>query len=278
VLLLALHKRFGNAIFGRVVIVGDAGTPLSEYGEKRGIPRAYIPTPIGGRFSVFTVCGLVPLALLGCDIEAFVGGAQAAIWKGVTAGSDAEASALAILATARDRRIIHVLFAEDVRLHSFALWYEQLLAESLGKRSPDNGATGVLPVPMSPRELHSTAQLYFSGFPGVLTTFMRAEPMPTSYTVSESECGALLPLHGSRAFNRIPAAIMDGVQTAYVTEGMPHAVLDFGELSLHTLGYAMAEKMLEVMYIARVWGINAFDQPHVELYKKATRKLLGDHA
>ncbi len=127
---------------------------------------------------------------------------------------------------------------------------------------------------MSPRELHSTAQLFLSGFPAVLTSFIGAQIEKKDTHISTTEYGALLSLGDERSFGRIPEAIMQGVHRAYIQQHLPHVYVTIEAISLAELGTVMAEKMLEVMYTAHLLDINAFDQPHVELYKKETHALL----
>ncbi len=317
-LLSALKGVHGDALFARVVCVGDEGTPLAEYAKKRGAEYAVVPSSVGGRFSVFTAAGLVPLALLGVSIREFVVGAAEAvtasetddnfstlaqIFNGVLAitasmpqedvvgsvatslrntavreiGSLMASVTYVLRARAGDR--LHVLFAEDARLDGFLRWYQQLLAESLGKDTTVGGVPltyGMAPLSMTPRELHSTAQLYLSGFKGAFTTFVQrdAEGEQDSYSISTDECGAGISLADPRLYARIPHAIAEGVHRAYTKRGLPFSILNVGTLSPRVMGFLLAEKMIEVMYTAHLLKIDAFDQPHVELYKKEIRQVL----
>ncbi len=276
VLISELQKKFGTDIYGRVVCIGNKGTPLAGYAEERGMQYASIPDQVGGRFSVFSAVGLVPLALLGFDIEAFSYAAQG-VFEAHTQKEDQSALyAAALLEThiTCDARV-YALFLEQDRLLAFGGWYQQLLAESLGKETKEGKRVGIASVCMSPRELHSTAQLYLSGYPDVLTHFIGLATSPTSpFVISEEECGSLVKFAGERSYGRLPQAIMGGVHKAYEREGLPHVCTAVDTLSAETLGALMAGKMLEVIFVAHLLGITAFDQPHVELYKKETRSIL----
>ena len=279
VLLSRLRELFGNEVHNRTVCIGNAATPLQTVAQHTGMQYANIPEMVGGRFSIFSAVGLVPFALLGFDIDAFLLGARRAFTKGTEAGSAAAYAGVVLAEHIRQSARVYALFTEHDRLAGFGAWYQQLLAESLGKVTKEGVKTGIAPVCMSPRELHSTAQLYLSGFPGVLTHFIGLSDTPVSpYTISEEECGSLVSITGVRDYERLPNAIMHGVHAAYVREGLPHVRIEMDAPRIEGLGALMAEKMIEVMYVAHLLGIDAFDQPHVELYKKETRKILESNA
>jgi len=274
VLLSILKKHFGDDIYGRIVAVGNEHTPLAQLSHEQGVSYVAIPDMVGGRFSIFTAVGLVPLALMGIDATPFLTAAQEHIQKGLLESSSSAQAGAVLSAHIEKGTKVHVLFYEHSRLEGCARWYQQLLAESLGKRKKDGSAVGIVPVLMSPRELHSTAQLFLSGFPAVLTSFIGAQIEKKDTNISTTEYGELLSLRGDRSFGRIPEAIMQGVHRAYIQQHLPHVYVTIEAISLATLGTVMAEKMLEVMYAAHLLDINAFDQPHVELYKKETHALL----
>lgn len=274
VLLDALTKRYGDSLSSRVVIIGDADTPLAHAAPKGGY--AYVPMPknVGGRFSVFTTVGLVPLALLGFDVRQFGAGAERFL---KTHGHEA-LNAAAIQATLRTEGFhTRMLFAEEERLAPLLAWYEQLLAESLGKDTTRSGGAFVGPLAphvMTPRELHSTAQLYLSGFKGVFTTFVGRDGGSGSMVVPDSGIGGLIPLGSDRTYGRIPQAIMEGVRAAYQKRCLPFDRHVFLTIDAESMGAFMAARMLEVVYTAELFDVDAFDQPHVELYKAETRKIL----
>lgn len=278
VLVRALQSAFGSAANRRIVVVSESETPLARFAREQNMHTVEVPKEVGGRFSVFTSVGLVPLALLGYDVNAFVLGGASAIERELSVDGDAVRAAALLVLRAEQGDRMNVLFPEDPRLNGFVLWYEQLLAESLGKRTDRDGKevfAGLVPIPMSPRELHSTAQLYLSHFPGIYTTFLRAEAELSALSLSEKGFASLLSLSGSRLYDRIPPSILEGVRRAYAAEGLPYVVYDLEELTIETLGAAMAEMMLAVIYAAHLWNINAFDQPNVELYKTETKRILN---
>jgi glucose-6-phosphate isomerase len=314
-LLSKLFKVFGDDIYGRTVCVSDSSSPLQSYATKYGIETADIPETIGGRYSVFTAAGLVPLALLGFSVRNFVAGGAGVIaqadadhgvftlakifhalmsslllpLENVVAGKAVEvqrkilctnvpvmAASLHVLLAQKGTHT-HLIFAQNPRLEGFGLWYQQLLAESLGKKITKGGEdapSAMMPFCMTPRELHSTAQMYLSGAP-VYTQFISAERSEKDQSISKDGFGSLLEIKGARSYARVGSAIQEGVRAAYIKASMPHTVYDIALLTEKSMGEAMAQKMLEVIYTAHLMNIDAFDQPHVELYKKETRTLLN---
>ncbi len=296
--------------------VSDAVSPLHAYATTYGIETANIPETIGGRYSVFTPAGLVPLALCGFSVRNFVAGGAAIIaeadvdhgvftlakifhalmttlllpLENVVAGKAVEvqrkmlctntpamAASLHVLLAGKGIHT-HLIFVQNPRLEGFSLWYQQLLAESLGKEKTRNGESApavMTPFCMTPRELHSTAQLYLSGASSVYTQFISADELQKDRTISKDGFGSLLQIKGKRSYARVDSAIQEGVRAAYKKANMPHTVCDMPSLTERVMGGVMAQKMLEVIYTARLMNIDAFDQPHVELYKKETRTLLN---
>lgn len=277
VLLTALEREHGEALRERVVMVGDTETPLADFAKQAGYRFVSIPARVGGRFSIFTAVGLVPLALLGIDIRALQAGAEKRM-SGEQEGSTAARAAVVQYLWAEADFHTHMLFVTQERLQGLARWYEQLLAESLGKEETRSGGQAprmLAPHRMGTRELHSTAQLYLSGFPGTATTFLDAEDTGQTYPLSTEGVGGLLSMNAPREYARIPRAITEGVRQAYTAQSLPYAVVALGALTPESLGTFFVERMLEVIYLAELMDVDAFDQPHVELYKSKTRQILG---
>lgn len=276
VLLSELSHVFGESIYGRVICVGNAGTPLALFAEHKHIPYVAMPEPVGGRYSVFTAVGLVPMELLGFSTVDFLSGAKKAIERGLTEIKGSAVMSGTLLGFhCMSATKVYVLFSEDSRLDMLMNWYQQLIAESLGKRTNDDTSVGVVPLPMSPRDLHSTAQLYLSGFEGVFTGFFRSVLPQSQYTISDAGFGSLMKLNEPRTYDRLPKAIMGGVHRSYAAERLMHALHEIEGVTPAALGELMAEKMLEVIFAAHILKVNAFDQPHVELYKEETRRILA---
>ena len=154
----------------------------------------------------------------------------------------------------------------------------QLSAESLGKATDNDGKDveqGFIPSVATAINLHSTEQLYFSGFKGVYTDFLVLDGVTNKEPFIIPEASPFSGKYGGKTMTEISQAIEAGVLTAYKDSGLPHRLTKLGTDLEYELGLLLASRMLETMYLAHLLNLNAFNQPNVELYKNKTRDILG---
>lgn len=189
---------------------------------------------IGGRYSVLTEVGLFPLRSCGFDTDAML--------KGKAGAGDGKASAQWLYEQLQAGMAVHDLFLFNPELESLGKWYRQLMGESTGK-----DGKGLLPtVSIGTTDLHSIYQRYAGGPHNIATTFVFARH------------------EGDEAM----AAIYKAVTQAYREQGLPFQEYIMPKLDEYELGTFMETKMREIVYLAHLMGVNAFDQPNVESYKK----------
>ncbi len=275
--LMRAEKRFGADVWKRVVLIGGESSALASFARKRKVIWVSFPDAIGGRYSVFTSAGIVPLMLLGVDTKSFLAGARKCVETETCNGGVDGATALAEAMT----NGMHTLnlFVFDRRLESYAYWYRQLLAESIGKSHTKSGkpfTNAILPIVSSATDLHSVAQLYLSGSRGIFTRFLDVERQSDALPLGNHELLENTPSLSMTTPSRVMDAIRDGVIFAYVDAGLSHEVLVLRQRTPEEIGRIMAHAMSEVMILANLLGVNGFDQPHVESYKKHTRQLLSE--
>ncbi len=272
----ACEKRFGEKAYGRTIFVGDSDTDFMSIGRRKGIITIPLPKVIGGRYSVFTAVGIVPLTLLGIDVTALRRGAGDALSGLHLRETKAAAATLALSALGGVHTVNFFTFGK--RLETVGFWYRQLLAESIGKRMTTKGATfshQILPIVSTAVDLHSMAQLFFSGYDGLYTHLVHvADPSPLTLR-GRHWLLEHLPFLGGKRITEASEAIVHGVIRAYDEKELPYRRTELAGLTAHEVGLLMNSLMLEVMCIAHLLNIDAFDQPEVELYKKHTRALLG---
>jgi len=160
-------------------------------------------------------------------------------------------------------------------LAKLGAWYRQLQAESLGKDTDRAGKSfrqGMVPTISTAVELHSIGQLYLSGFAGVYTDFVTFDDDTVDFSIRKQ--GLAATWAGFTA-QEIATAIYGGVIQAYQAKQLPYRTTVFDEDVLYSLGMFMAARMRETMYVADLLNLDAFDQPHVELYKQKTKAILG---
>lgn len=268
-----LADKFGEAAYRQVVYVGDPGTRLQAVAKKTSGQFFAMPAIVGGRYSVATEVGLVPLLLLGYPVADFVTGISEVHEAEVEAEVAQRALRLYSRLTAGLRH--YNFFAFESRLYKLGCWYRQLTAESLGKATDRVGKPvkyGFVPTITTPVELHSIGQLYFSGFPGVFTEFVSIDDDGVDFKVGPTK---LAPDLKKFTLEEIQTGLYRGVIAAYEAKGLAYRATVLSENVAKALGRYMAMAMLETMYVAHLLNVDAFDQPNVELYKEKTRAVLG---
>ena len=267
------NKKFKN-ISDRIVITTDEGSPLHEFSQEQKLYTLTIPQKVGGRYSVFTPVGLFPLGLLGLNLTELLDAAQDMRDTCITNNyktNPAILSAAVLFTEYKKRKKIYDTFLFNSELESLGKWYRQLLGESIGK-----SGKGITPtVSIGTQDLHSVPQLYLGGPKDKYTTFVHVEVTSPASRLSKSPYLPMVKEELSgRRFDEILDAIRDGVKKAYLNEKHPYSEIMLEDISEKSLAEFMQFKMLEVIYLARLMKVNAFDQPQVELYKKETRKIL----
>lgn len=273
IILDILEKRFSKTIYGQTIFIGNPGTDFMKTGKRLGANIVDMPTIVGGRYSVATEVGLLPLAILGHDTDSFISGV-------VDVLEDEFESVVAESAVKLQHYMVknfkhYNFFAFESRLYKLGAWYRQLFAESIGKEKDRAGKlvkSGFLPTVSTPTELHSVGQLYFSGFQGVYTDFVTFDDDSANYDIPKK---GMSKIFGRFDAEEVATAIYGGVIEAYRERQLPYRSTIFTEDLPYALGLFMGMRMLETMYVAELMNVNAFDQPNVELYKIKTRAILG---
>ena len=245
---------------------------LRAIGKEYGIPMLTIPAEVGGRFSVLSPVGLFPAALLGIDIEELLAGAE----KMATQFGETEwdlnlpfqLATVQYLLEWKQGVGITVLFPYSSRLASFADWYGQLLAESIGKEG--KGITPLRGVGVT--DQHSQLQLWTEGPNDKLILFLEVEK-EKSPLIPKSTREKLAYL-GGRSFHELMNSEKKGTEQALTEYGRPTATIRIPSLSARTLGELFMFFECSIAFLGEYYRVNAFDQPGVELGKKLTKKIL----
>ncbi len=268
----------------RLVVIADADSPYGVAARAKGIETLTLPTMVGGRYSVLSAVGLFPLALLGLPVAELHRGALTMRQFCLNPDSSlnpALESAL-ILATEYERgKHIHDTFVIGNRFESLGKWYRQLLGESIGKEKVVGDAVvavGITPtVSVGSTDLHSVGQLYLGGPRDKVTTFVSDSALaPEPKVPDERVFPDLVAMIQGKSVGEISNAILAGTKHAYNGRGIPFMEIMFDGVTLTELGSFLQFKMIEVMYLGHLLGVNPFDQPAVELYKTETKRLLEE--
>jgi glucose-6-phosphate isomerase len=272
-----IERRYGAAEAAtRIVAITDrARGALKSVADKVGYKTYVIPDNVGGRFSVLTPVGLLPLAVAGVDIEALVAGA--ARMEAATAPSGPfEKNPAALYAAARNALYrrgfkIEILAAYEPGLQYFAEWWKQLYGESEGK-----GGLGIFPAGVIfSTDLHSMGQYIQEGERTLFETVISVDSAHNTLKIelAEDDGDGLNFLAGKRIgeVNRMAEL---GTMLAHVDGGVPNIRIEVPRLDAAALGELIYffEKACGIS--GYMLGVNPFDQPGVEAYKKNMFALL----
>ncbi len=257
----------------RLVITTAFNSDLWKAARELDLDSLPIPNKVGGRFSVFSAVGLFPLACMGADISELLKGAmesrKACLRKDIFK-NPAAISAIIIFMNYVKGKLINDSFFFHPELESLGKWYRQLMGETIGK-----DGKGITPtVSIGSTDLHSMGQLYLGGIKDKLFTFISAENQGLDISVPQEPLLEILHEVEEKSTSEIMDAILGGVKIAFHKQGLPFTEIILDDISPHTLGQFMQLKMIEMMLLAKLMGVNAFDQPSVESYKQETRKIL----
>lgn len=278
-----LKERFGEKeAEDRVVILSDDDSALSLLARTRGIASLAIPKHVGGRYSVFSAAGLFPLAAAGLNIDGLLQGARAERERCLSEDartSTAARSALFLAFHYQNGLTIHDTFFFNPALEKLGAWYRQLLAESIGKRKDEEGGEvriGITPtISIGSRDLHSIGQLMLDGPRDKTVALVGEKEAESSYVVAKhSSFSSLVPEIAGKSMEKIQTALFVGAKRALTEESIPFFEVEFEGVTAYEIGSFMQWKMIEVMLLGRLLGVNPFDQPSVESYKKASREFL----
>lgn len=263
-----------------IIPVTGASGRLAELAQALGCsPSETFPVPdgVGGRFSVLSAVGLVPAALMGLDLIKLLEGA-AAMNQHFRTAAPANNVVLQYVGTAhlletRRGANLRVLSVWSKGLEYAGLWYDQLLAESLGKR--ELGATPLTTV--NTRDLHSRAQQHQEGrrdklFTNVIVDRWRFDPLPVGK--SDLDQDRLNDIAGKTLPELMSAAIA-GTNEAYREDARPTADLHLPASDEWSLGQFFQMLMLATVVEGRLLGINPYGQPGVQKYKENMKRILG---
>ena len=273
----ALEAKAGKASLASNVLAITEATdnPLRRLATQMGCTILEHDPKVGGRFSALSLVGMLPAMIAGLDCAAVREGA-ASVLDPVLVANDVTGMAPAIGAAlsvglAREKGInITVLMPYVDRLNTFAFWYRQIWAESLGKEG--NGTTPA--VALGTVDQHSQVQLYLGGPADKLFTFLIQDTAGQGPALQAGGDKALDYLAG-HTMGDLLMAEADATAATTVKAGRPTRVIRIARVDERTIGALMMHFILETIFAAHLWKIDAFDQPAVEDAKILTRQYLS---
>ena len=271
-----LEKQEGKeAANKKIVAITDARKgALRTMADKEGWRTFVIPDNVGGRFSVLTPVGLLPIAVAGFDIDKLVAGAAEMEQTTEHPGPNNISEEYAMMRNAlyRSGRKIEILANYNPKLHYFGEWWKQLFGESEGKEGK-----GIYPASVDlTTDLHSMGQWMQDGERTIFeTVVMVDEPNETCNVPYDNENLDGLNFLAGKSVDEVNQKAALGTAMAHKDGGVPVMTLRVNKLSEHSLGQLIYffEKACGIS--AYLLGVNPFNQPGVEAYKSNMIKLLG---
>ena len=272
----ALEKKYGaDGARGRIYATTDRKKgALKTLADREGYETFVVPDDVGGRYSVLTAVGLLPIACCGIDIEKLMQGAQTEREQTLAAGIDSAAAQYAMSRQAlyAAGKTTEILAAYEPSFRFMSEWWKQLYGESEGK-----DGKGIFPasVDLTP-DLHSMGQYIQDGKRMLQETVVFFDKARTSITVpsDEENLDGLNYLAG-REMSYINEKAMQATKAAHISGGVPVTEIRLPEISEQTLGALIYFFEFACGVSGYLSGVNPFNQPGVEAYKKNMFRLLG---
>ena len=259
-----------------IPVTGETGK-LASLADALGCQERFpVPDGVGGRFSVFSAVGLLPAALMGVDIVAMLQGAVAMNERFRTQGLGnnpvLDYTAVCHLTEKLRGQHTRIMSVWSKSLEAVGLWYDQLLAESLGKNE-----VGAFPLTVvNTRDLHSRAQQHQEGrrdklITNVVLDSWRYDPLPVGSSIHDQDG---LNEIASKSLPELMSAAIAGTNQAYLEDARLTTDLHLPAADEASIGQLFQMLMLATVVEGRLLQINPYGQPGVEKYKINMKRLL----
>jgi len=268
-----LEKKYGDACKDRIYVTTDKSRgALLTQAIKYGYERFVIPDDVGGRYSVLTAVGLLPIACAGIDIDKLIAGAH----KQMKLLPDMQNPAFLYAAVRNELykrgKTTEILASFEPSFKYMSEWFKQLFGESEGKDHK-----GIFPVSMEfTADLHSLGQYIQDGVRNIFETVVFFDNPMSDLEVYDcmDDSDGIQYLEGKK-LSYINDMAREGTLRAHVDGGVPNIKIELTNMDEEDLGRLIYFFELSCAVSGYLLGVNPFDQPGVEAYKKNMFKLLG---
>ena len=272
-----LENKYGkDGARERIFVTTDrARGTLKSFSDDEGYETFVVPDDVGGRYSVLTAVGLLPIAAAGIDIDALMkgaGDARLAYTEADINKNDCYRYAAIRNILYRKGKVTEILVSYETYAQMFNEWWKQLYGESEGKDTK-----GIFPASVVfSTDLHSLGQFIQDGTKNQFETVVSIENADDKFVIPNDpgNIDGLNFLSGMQ-LDDVKKKAMQGTLLAHEDGGVPNIVLELADRSAHSLGYMIYFFELACAISGYVLGVNPFDQPGVEAYKKNMFALLG---
>ena len=248
---------------------------LKQLANDEGYETLVVPDNIGGRYSVLTAVGLLPIAVAGIDIDELMNGARIAQNKYIESNlkyNECYQYAVTRNILYDEGKEIEILANYNPKLHYFVEWWKQLFGESEGKEEK-----GIFPAGVDfTTDLHSMGQYIQQGQRNLMETVINVVNPAIDIEIKPDEDNLDgMNFVAGKTVDYVCKKAMEGTIEAHVNGGVPNIVIDIEKLDAATIGNLIYFFELACAMSGKILGVNPFNQPGVEEYKKNMFRLLG---
>ena len=270
-----MSARYGESFHKRIIVTTDAEQGiLKQIAIQEGYRQLIVPRTVGGRYSVFTPVGLLPIAVAGINIHAFRNGAMQALIDFDSSNTESNAAyqyALARYEMYKQGFKVELLASFEPRLNKLHEWWKQLFGESEGKEYK-----GLYPSTVNySTDLHAIGQFIQEGSRIMFETLIHFEEIADDIVIPfcPQNIDGLNYL-ADRSLNDINRISKDGVALAHEQGDVQVMQITLPKLDAYHVGYLMMFFMKACVISSTLLHVNPFDQPGVEAYKSKMIELL----
>ncbi len=254
----------------RFIFISDENSPLCNLADEKGIKLYSIPKNVGGRFSVFSAVGVVPLVFAGVKMKEILIGAEEMIDRFFEKKEMHIIKKAFFLAQNYEKYCDNVLFAYSNVLENFSKWYVQLIGESIGKIK-ESKRIGITPIAhIGSVDQHSFLQLIMEGPLNKTVTFLKIRYFEREIKIPNLSLEFLekTDFANGSSFNELINKEAEATYEAITKIGVPSDMIIMDKLSETNIGEIMTYYMLLTSSIGVILGIDTYNQPGVELGKR----------
>jgi glucose-6-phosphate isomerase len=251
-------------------IITDPFSPLDKFAKEHTLTTFHLPLNVGGRFSVFTPVGLLPLTILGYDVDQLLEGAKALKCSFFDKKEHTMVEKAYYYAKNWERLPINVLFSYSSSFRYFNDWYVQLWGESLGKIDRDGNRVGLTPIGLvGSIDQHSFLQLIIEGPLNKTVTMIKVEDFDNDMRIPDITIPHLEKTNfiNNHTFNTLINAQCDATMQSIKDQGIDVDMISLAHLNEKSAGEMIFYYELLTSLTGYFLNVNTYDQPGVELGK-----------
>lgn len=255
----------------QIYVVSDENSILARFADEHHLRRFIIPTNVGGRFSVLSAVGMVPLTLAGFDTTTILKGAQTFLEQFWNRQEEHMLQKAAYYVTNSDKYPMNVLFAYSDTFEEFGKWVVQIWGESLGKRNRRGERVGLTPISLiGSVDQHSFLQLIIEGPLNKTVTFMHIEHSEDHLMIPELSLKYLekSDFVNGKSFNELINAQCHATMQSVLQSGVSVDEIAWKQIDEASVGELILYYELLTSLSGALLEINTYDQPGVEIGKK----------